>query len=219
MIAIAAMSKNRVIGKGGSIPWRIPDEFKWFRRMTFNGVVIMGRKTFESLPAPLVGRVNIVLSRHPAKLLGNENRRECYRKACVGTAAHDLQGVVQLSFPQTPRTEVRLVRGIDSLKRAGVARNAWLCGGVQVYEQYLAECSELLLSVINREVEGDAVFPAFEHLFDYAGVVAEFTEFRVLRYTRKVDSVRCGAKMAAIPHDDIHASLPLACIVRGADGL
>ena len=62
--AIAAMSLNRVIGAGNKIPWHLPEDFKWFKRMTSGNVVIMGRKTFESLGKPLPNRINIVLSRH-----------------------------------------------------------------------------------------------------------------------------------------------------------
>ena len=66
--AIAAMSLNRVIGAGNQIPWHLPEDFKWFKRMTSGNVVIMGRKTFASLGnKPLPNRINIVLSRHPGK--------------------------------------------------------------------------------------------------------------------------------------------------------
>ena len=63
MKAIAAMSENRVIGVDGRIPWHLPEDFKWFKRATMGGVVVMGRKTFESLGRPLPGRDNVVVSR------------------------------------------------------------------------------------------------------------------------------------------------------------
>ena len=61
--AIAAMSENRVIGAGNKIPWHLPEDFKWFKKMTTGNVVVMGRKTFESIGKPLPGRDTIVLSR------------------------------------------------------------------------------------------------------------------------------------------------------------
>ena len=61
--AIAAMSLNRVIGAGGKIPWHLPEDFKWFKQMTTGHVIVMGRKTFESLGKPLPNRTTIVLSR------------------------------------------------------------------------------------------------------------------------------------------------------------
>ena len=57
------MSENRVIGAGGKIPWHLPGDFKWFKKMTTGQVIVMGRKTFESIGAPLPNRTTIVLSR------------------------------------------------------------------------------------------------------------------------------------------------------------
>ncbi len=64
------MSLNRVIGAGGKIPWHLPDDFKWFKQMTTGHVIVMGRRTFESIGKPLPNRTTIVLSRsgfaHPS---------------------------------------------------------------------------------------------------------------------------------------------------------
>src|SRR3954462_6877348 len=61
--AIAAMSENRVIGQGNKIPWHLPEDFKWFKQMTTGQVVVMGRKTFDSIGRPLPNRETVVLSR------------------------------------------------------------------------------------------------------------------------------------------------------------
>lgn len=61
--AIAAMSPNRVIGKDGRIPWHIPAELQWFKKMTLGQAVLMGRKTYESLGRPLPKRRNLVVTR------------------------------------------------------------------------------------------------------------------------------------------------------------
>jgi len=61
--AIAAMSKNRVIGASGRIPWHLPEDFRWFKHKTMGGTLIMGRKTFDSIGKPLPGRKTVVLSR------------------------------------------------------------------------------------------------------------------------------------------------------------
>jgi dihydrofolate reductase len=62
---IAAMARNRVIGVDGRLPWRLRDDLRLFKKHTTGHAVIMGRKTFDTLPAPLPGRTNIVLTRHP----------------------------------------------------------------------------------------------------------------------------------------------------------
>jgi len=61
--AIAAMSLNRVIGRGSQIPWHLPEDFKWFKKMTTGQAIVMGRRTFESIGKPLPNRTTIVLSR------------------------------------------------------------------------------------------------------------------------------------------------------------
>src|SRR5256885_2133425 len=60
--AIAAMSLNRVIGNAGKIPWHLPEDFKWFKQTTMGHILLMGRKTFQSIGKPLPGRETIVLS-------------------------------------------------------------------------------------------------------------------------------------------------------------
>ena len=61
--AIAAMSRNRVIGRGNEIPWHLPEDFKFFKATTMGHILVMGRRTFESIGRPLPGRQTIVLSR------------------------------------------------------------------------------------------------------------------------------------------------------------
>lgn len=60
---IAAMAKDRIIGKDNQMPWHLPADFAWFKRCTMGKPVVMGRKTYESIGRPLPGRQNIVISR------------------------------------------------------------------------------------------------------------------------------------------------------------
>ena len=64
MIAVVAMAENRVIGRNNSLPWRLPNDMRHFMETTMGRPVIMGRKTFESMKAPLPGRTNIVLTQN-----------------------------------------------------------------------------------------------------------------------------------------------------------
>jgi dihydrofolate reductase len=61
---IVAMAQNGVIGRGNSLPWRLPQDMKRFREYTLGKPVLMGRKTYESIGRPLRGRANLVLTRH-----------------------------------------------------------------------------------------------------------------------------------------------------------
>ena len=62
--AITAMAENRVIGNHNTIPWHLPEDFKWFKKTTMGQTLLMGRKTFDSIGRPLPGRQTIVLSRN-----------------------------------------------------------------------------------------------------------------------------------------------------------
>ena len=63
LIAVAAMASNRVIGKNGKLPWKLPEDLKFFNQMTSGYPVIMGRKTLQSIGRPLPGRRNIIISK------------------------------------------------------------------------------------------------------------------------------------------------------------
>ncbi|MCX8155283.1 MAG: dihydrofolate reductase [Verrucomicrobiae bacterium] len=63
LTAIAAMAANRVIGCQGRLPWHLPEDFQWFKSVTMGHVLVMGRKTFESIGRPLPGRDTVVISR------------------------------------------------------------------------------------------------------------------------------------------------------------
>ena len=67
------MSENRVIGNAGGIPWHIPADFKWFKQATMGAILVMGRKTYESIGRPLPGRETYVLSRHTREIPGVNN--------------------------------------------------------------------------------------------------------------------------------------------------
>ena len=146
--AIAAMSLNRVIGSGNKIPWHLPEDFKWFKATTTGHIIVMGRKTFESIGKPLPNRETIVLSRS------------------------------NFSYPG-----VKTIRNLEELPVV-TDRQVFICGGAQIYEQALPLCSEILLTLVNCEVEGDAFFPKFEDQFQLAETLRETPEFKILRYAR-----------------------------------
>jgi dihydrofolate reductase len=150
MKAIAAMSLNRVIGNEGKIPWHYPEDFKWFKRCTMGGTLLMGRKTFDSIGRPLPGRKTVVLSRS--------------------------------GFSHPEVTTISTLEEIETLSLQG---ELFVVGGAEIYAQTLPLCSELFLTLINKEVKGDAFFPPFEDQFVEADTVLEQPEFRVVRYLKK----------------------------------
>ena len=144
------MSLNRVNGREGQIPWHLPEDFRWFKRMTSGHAVLMGRKTFESLGKPLPNRANIVLTR-----------------------GGDIPGV----------TTIADLRSFDP--EAFAPKEVFVIGGAEIYGQLLPLCSDLYLSVVQREVDGDAFFPRFEDEFELVEIPLRQPEFVVEHYRRR----------------------------------
>ena len=84
---IAAMGRNRVIGKDNSLPWKLPEDMKRFKELTLGKPVIMGRKTFESIGKPLPNRKNIILTRYK-----NYKAKECIVVHSVEEALKTIKG-------------------------------------------------------------------------------------------------------------------------------
>ena len=189
MIAIAAMSLNRVIGRDNKIPWHLPEDFKWFKRLTTGHFVMMGRKTFESLGRPLPNRTNIVISRSPRKLARDESFRAAFGAPRIGHWRAQLGRPYQLGFDRFTERDVWLVRDPRRLAEAHAqvrpARELFLIGGAQLYAQLLDRCSDLYLSVVQREVEGDAHFPEFEDRFDFVDVPLRTPDFEVRHFRNR----------------------------------
>jgi len=111
-----AMAENGVIGRGGALPWRLPDDLRHFKALTEGGTVLMGRKTFASLGRPLPGRRNLVLSRSPLAAAGVEHVRSVAAAlaAVQATPARPLwviggAAVYAAALPHADRLEVTRV--------------------------------------------------------------------------------------------------------------
>jgi dihydrofolate reductase len=145
-VIIAAVARNGVIGKGGTLPWRIPEDLARFREITSapGTCVIMGRKTWESLPLRrgqrLPGRALLVLSRNP----------EAVSASAVSESAVPA-GV------QTPR----FFRSLDAaLEHARTwRRRVYIAGGESVYREALALAGVMLITRVDASPEGDRFFP------------------------------------------------------------
>ena len=185
------MSMNRVIGRDGGIPWHLPEDFKWFKRLTTGHFVLMGRKTFDSLPKPLPNRTNIVLTHHPRRLARNEAFiKKCGQKPLVGHWATRLRrAAYQLGFEKIAPREVWLVRSLSRLiatiERHPPARDVFVIGGAQIYAQLLPRCTDVYLTQVFCEVEGDTFFPEFESDFEMIETPLRTADFEVRHFRRK----------------------------------
>ena len=132
---IWAMSENRVIGRDNTLPWRLPLDMRHFMKTTLGKPVVMGRKTFESMKAPLPGRTNIVVTRDP-----NYTRENVL-------VAHDIDSALGLAENQC------VIDGRDEVM---------IIGGADIYALTLNRASRLYLTLVHACPEGDVFFPQFD---------------------------------------------------------
>jgi dihydrofolate reductase len=135
---IWAQAHRRVIGYQGSMPWHLPEDLAHFKRTTNGHPVIMGRKTWDSLPLkfrPLPGRMNVVISSNQ-KILQNLSQ--------IGVSpAQNLREALQ----NCEQTE---------------SKEAWVIGGAQIYAQALPLAQRIVITEIDAAFEGDAFAPPID---------------------------------------------------------
>ncbi len=129
-VIVAAVSENGVIGRDEDIPWYFPEDLKHFKEVTLNNPVVMGRKTFESLPEdykPLPDRTNIVLTRSGPDL------------------------------PESVKVVNSLEDAWSTAEKFG--ETVYVIGGSSIYRQVLDEADKMVLTRIHDHYEGDTFFP------------------------------------------------------------
>lgn len=157
---VAAVARGRVIGRDNGIPWRIPEDMARFRELTTGHPVVMGRLTWDSLPArfrPLPRRRNVVVTRNPAWCGDGAERTGSFEEA------------------------LQLLEGSPQV---------FVVGGGQVYAAALPVADELLLTEIDVKVDGDTLFPpvddgVFEEVSREPHVSASGIAFAFVRYVRR----------------------------------
>jgi len=157
---VAAVARGGVIGRGNAIPWRIPEDLVRFRSLTFGHPVVMGRRTWDSLPErfrPLPGRRNVVVTRNP------------------DWGADGAEPAASLA---------------DALRLLEGAPRVFVIGGGELYAGALPLADELLLTEVEADVEGDTWFPdwkrsEFEEVGREQHVSESGVEFSFVTYVRR----------------------------------
>ncbi|GHD35376.1 type 3 dihydrofolate reductase [Parahalioglobus pacificus] len=132
---IVAAARNGVIGRNNALPWHLPEDLKYFKRVTMGKPILMGRKTFESIGRALPGRTNLVITRN------NEWQAE------------GVQGVRSLEAALSLAEDIALIDGVDELM---------VIGGAQIYAEALPRAERIYLTEVDADVEGDAYLPAID---------------------------------------------------------
>jgi dihydrofolate reductase len=136
IVLIAAVADNGVIGRGGTMPWRLKSDMRHFRALTTDKPVVMGRKTYLSLSIkPLPRRTNIVISRDPSF------------KVPGALVASSLEAALQAARADAAR------RGADAIM---------VIGGAEIYAQAMPFAERLEITQIHATLEGDAYFPPID---------------------------------------------------------
>ena len=155
IVIIAAVARNRVIGKDNQLLWHIPEDMAHFKALTAGHTVIMGRKTWESLPPrfrPLPGRRNIVIT----------------RQAAYAATGAELAGSLE-----------------KALELASTASVAFVIGGEQIYRQAMAVADRLEITEVDQEPEGDAWFPEIDAVDWKKTATSEGSGFAFVTYLRR----------------------------------
>ena len=132
---IVAVAENGVIGRNNQLPWYLPEDLKYFKRVTMGKPIVMGRKTFESIGKPLPGRVNIIVTRNPNYL------------------AEGIKVVTDIDAAIKLADDIAVLDGSEELM---------VIGGAQLYADILPSVDRLYLTEVHAEVEGDAFFPVID---------------------------------------------------------
>lgn len=163
---IVAYDDNRVIGNGDKIPWRIPEDMAHFKESTDGCPVIMGRKTFDSIPKkfrPLPGRFNIVVTRNP----------EWQADPAPHVTTNCVYAAVELALGYNGG-------GKDP-------KDIWIIGGAQIYKAALEEdvVQEIIASEVFGTHEGDVFFPELPAPRWEPTVLKEHDKFRIVSYRKQ----------------------------------
>jgi dihydrofolate reductase len=132
---IWAMASNGVIGRQNKLPWHLPNDLKYFKRLTSGKTVIMGRKTYESIGRPLPNRINIVITR------ANDFHAEGIK------VVNSLPAALELAAAET------LISG---------AEEVIVIGGAEIYKLCLPLAERLYVTLVHADVDGDARFPEWD---------------------------------------------------------
>lgn len=142
---ILAMASNRVIGSKNALPWYLPEDLKKFRELTTGHAILMGRKTFESLPKVLPGREHYVVTRKSDYKITNERAAESEH---VFTAPDPVSALDLIS----ERIELD----------GDIPDEVFVIGGGELFTQLLPYTDRIYLTLIKKEIEGDTYFPEID---------------------------------------------------------
>lgn len=135
---IVACDLNGIIGNNNKIPWHIPDDLKHFKNLTENNIIVMGRKTFDSLPfKPLKNRINIVLS---------------------NTMKHNDDNSIIVTNKEN------VYKVLENIKSQYPEKKIFIIGGNEIYNLFFNECTKIYLTLVSSIFPGDTKLECFQEI-------------------------------------------------------
>lgn len=135
LAVIVAAAENGVIGRNNGLPWHLPQDLRYFKRVTMGKPIVMGRKTFESIGRPLPGRANIVITRNP------------------DFTAEGVRVVASLDEALRLAGDIALIDGAQELV---------VIGGAEIYKASIPRADRLYITEVHATVQGDAFLPEID---------------------------------------------------------
>ncbi len=156
-----AMDRNKLIGRNGAMPWHIPGEQAYFKQVTLGKPVIMGRKTFESIGKPLVGRVNIVVTRNTRwEAEGVRVVHSLHEALQVGRQS-TLASLAASAAVQTQPEPDNSNQAATTQVTAANPGELMVIGGAALCRDAMPLTQRLYLTVVDHEYEGDTWLDSF----------------------------------------------------------
>lgn len=152
VILIAAIDAERGIGKDGDIPWNAPFDLQFFKFMTIGKPIVMGRKTYESIGKPLKDRTTVLVTTNSTYKSKSYNDR----KLVIANNKDDLYRYVNLF------------------------KVVYICGGSTIYNQFITNAHELVLTNIKGAYNCDTFFPPYKEIFKKRATLSEFKDDQIV---------------------------------------
>jgi dihydrofolate reductase len=157
---IAAHSQNLVIGNNNSLIWNIPSDLKRFKSLTTGKTIIMGRKTFESLPNPLPNRFHIVLTKNPNNFINQKN----------------------VIFTNNSKEIISKFKNSE--------KEIFIIGGGKIYKTFLEHTSKIYITEVLKEFKGDTYFPKIDYSLWEKNYESEIFEENNIKFIFKDFSIQ-----------------------------
>ncbi len=156
---IVAMTGEGIIGKGNELPWHIPEDLKHFKKTTMSNIILMGRKTFESIGKPLPGRKNFILTSAPERISEEIRNNE---NVFIFSSFRDAEDAA-----------------------SSMDESLFIIGGAAVYKDTLKYADRLYISKVKKNYEGDVYFPEIDESEWILSSSEDFNDFVLEIYDRK----------------------------------